>query len=218
MPASFSSATFNLDGLLIGEHPVTSRQITLLSGENRARGALLGKITLGAASSQAGGGNTGNGVFTLDPTTPILANAQVGAYNVRCITAAVNGGTFRVTDPQGNVLGDVAVGATFANQIKFSIADGSTDFVVGDFFTVTIAAGSGKYRLSATAAVDGSAVPDAILAEATDATAADVATIAYFTGGFDESKLVLGTGHTVASVKEGLRDKGIHLINVQTTY
>jgi hypothetical protein len=29
---------------------------------------------------------------------------------------------------------------------------------------------------------------------------------------------VLGTAHTVASVKEGLRVKGIHLINVQTTY
>ena len=123
MSASFSSATFNLDGLLIGEHPVTSRQITLLSGENRARGAVLGKITA-----------------------------------------------------------------------------------------------TGKYQLSASAAVDGSEVPDAILAEDTDASGGDVATPAYFTGGFDESKLVLGTAHTAASIREGLRVKGIHLINVQTTY
>ena len=123
MPASFSSATFNLDGLLIGEHPVTSRPITLLSGENRARGAVLGKITA-----------------------------------------------------------------------------------------------TGKYQLSASAAVDGSQVPDAILAEATDASGGDVATAAYFTGGFDESKLVLGSAHTVASIKEGLRTKGIHLLTVQTTY
>jgi len=122
MPASFSSATFNLDGLLIGEHPVTSRQITLLTGQNLARGAVLGKITA-----------------------------------------------------------------------------------------------TGKYILSLSAAVDGSEVPDAVLAEATDATAADVATPAYFTGGFDESKLVLGTAHTAASIREGLRVKGIHLINVQTT-
>ena len=123
MPASFSSATFNLDGLLIGEHPVTSRQITLLTGQNLARGAVLGKITA-----------------------------------------------------------------------------------------------TGKYILSLSAAVDGSEVPDAVLAEATDATAADVATPAYFTGGFDESKLVLGTAHTAASIREGLRVKGIHLINVQTAY
>ena len=123
MPASFSSATFNLDGLLIGEHPVTSRQITLLTGQNLARGAVLGKITA-----------------------------------------------------------------------------------------------TGKYILSLSAAVDGSEVPDAVLAEATDATAADVATPAYFTGGFDEGKLVLGTAHTAASIREGLRVKGIHLINVQTTY
>ena len=122
MPASFSSATFNLDGLLIGEHPVTSRQITLLSGENRARGAVLGKITA-----------------------------------------------------------------------------------------------TGKYKLSDPGAVDGSQTPDSILAEDTDASAADKATIAYFTGGFDESKLVLGGAHTADSIREGLRVKGIHLINVQTT-
>lgn len=122
MPASFSSATFNLDGLLIGEHPVTSRQITLLSGENWTRGAVLGKITA-----------------------------------------------------------------------------------------------TGKYKLSAAGAGDGSETPDCILAEATDATAADKTTIAYFTGGFDESKLVLGSGHTADSIREGLRGKGIHLIKVQTT-
>ncbi len=46
----------------------------------------------------------------------------------------------------------------------------------------------------------------------------DVATPAYFTGGFDESKLVLGSAHTIASIKEGLRTKGIHLLSVQTTY
>ena len=87
MPASFSSATFNLDGLLIGEHPVTSRQITLLSGQNLARGAVLGKITA-----------------------------------------------------------------------------------------------SGKYILSLSGAADGSQTPDAVLAEATDASGGDVATPAYFRG------------------------------------
>ena len=123
MPASFSSAAYSPDGLLIGEHPVTSRQITLLSGQNLARGAVLGKITA-----------------------------------------------------------------------------------------------SGKYTLSASGAIDGSEIPDCVLAEASDASGGDLATIAYFTGGFDESKLVLGTGHTLASVQEGLRAKGIHLLTVQTTY
>lgn len=111
-----------------------------------AAGTVLAKAIYGAASSAAkAGGNTGNGALTLDVTTPILVGAKVGVYAVRCITVAANGGTFRVEDPDGNVLGDVAVGATFSDDIKFAIADGATDFILGDGFDITIAAGSGQY-------------------------------------------------------------------------
>lgn len=122
-------------------------------------GTPLGKIALGAVSVAAkAGGNTGNGVFTLDANTPKLAGAKPGVYAVRCIEAAANGGTFRVEDPDGIVIGDVAVGATFADGIKFSIADGAADFIVGDGFDVTIAAGSKKIVVLDPAALDGSAV------------------------------------------------------------
>lgn len=91
-----------------------------------------------AASAAKSGGNTGGGTLTLDATTPVLAGAKVGVYTVRCIAAATDSGTFRVTDPDGFVIGDVAVGATFANDIKFAIADGAPDFVVGDGFDITV--------------------------------------------------------------------------------
>ena len=70
---------------------------------------------------------------------------------------------------------------------------------------------SGKFKLSASAATDGSEVPDAILAEAANATAADVQAVVYFSGDFNESALSLGAGHTLASVKAGLRDRNIYL-------
>jgi len=215
MRASFSSSTFTPDRLVVSLDDVVSEKVTLLSGENRSRGAVLGKITLGAASRAAKAGNTGNGAMTLDAETPILAGAQVGVYKVVCIAAAGNGGTFRVTDPKGNVLGDVAVAATFANQIKFSIADGDADFIVGDEIDVTIAAGSGKYKLATAAAVDGSAVPDAILAEDADGTNGDVPALVYTRGQFNDTAVTLGAGLTVATIKEGLRQKGIDLITVQ---
>jgi hypothetical protein len=99
----------------------------------------LGTAAIAAAAARAAkAGNTGDGVMTLDATTPVLSGAQLGVYKAVCITAASNGGTFRVSDPLGNVLGDVAVGATFANQIKFAIADGSADFIVGDEIDVTV--------------------------------------------------------------------------------
>jgi len=217
--ATFSSNAFTPDWLVLAGFNLKTQAITLISGQNLTRGALLGKIALGAASSAAkSGGNTGGGTLTLDVTTPILANARAGVYTVRCTAAATNSGTFRVTDPLGNVLGDVVVGSTFADQIKFVLADVGTDFIVGDGFDVTIAAGSGKYTLSLSAAVDGSQIPDAVLAETCDASLGDLATVAYFAGGFDGAKLTLGTAHTVASVREGLRVKDIHLVDFQTSY
>lgn len=74
---------------------------------------------------------------------------------------------------------------------------------------------SGKYILSLSGAVDGSQVPDAIVAEPADATAADVQMLIYVRGDFDQSLLILGAAHTVASIKDGLRDKNIYLIKTQ---
>lgn len=70
---------------------------------------------------------------------------------------------------------------------------------------------SGKYVKSLSAAVDGSQVPDLILVENKDASAGDKETLAYEAGIFNERALTLGTAHTIASIREGLRVKGIHL-------
>ncbi len=96
--------------------------------------------------------------------------------------------------------------------------------------TVTIASGQnlkrgavigkittgGKYQLSLSAASDGSQVPDLILAEDCDATGADAKALAYSRGDFNANALTLGTAHTVASITEGLRAKGIALLPAVT--
>jgi len=76
----------------------------------------------------------------------------------------------------------------------------------------------GKYVLSLSASADGSQVPDCILAEDTNATAADVSTIAYLNATVNQNALILGTGQTIALIKEGLRGKDIQLVDVKTTY
>lgn len=211
--ASASSETYSPDALFANDGNIRSEKGTVPDGTDAmVRGTVMGKITLGDASAAADGGNTGNGTFTLDATTPILNGAKVGAYTVTCVAAASNGGTFRVEDPDGTVLGDVAVGSTFADDIKFAIADGGTDFVVGDKFTVTIAAGSGKIVPSLAAATDGSQVPHGILANDTlAADGADIEANIYIGGEFNSDNLTFGTGHTAASVKDGLRGKGIYI-------
>ncbi|CCD94674.1 conserved hypothetical protein [Bradyrhizobium sp. ORS 375] len=69
-----------------------------------------------------------------------------------------------------------------------------------------------KYIKSVKAANDGSQVPDAILADAVDATSADVQAVVYIAGEFDQDKLILGAGHTLGSVDAVFRTKSIWLV------
>jgi Bacteriophage lambda head decoration protein D len=70
-----------------------------------------------------------------------------------------------------------------------------------------------KYLTSVAAATDGSQVPDAILSHDVDATAADVEAIVFIAGEFDQTKLILGAGHTLAEIDPVCRLKDIWLIN-----
>jgi hypothetical protein len=70
---------------------------------------------------------------------------------------------------------------------------------------------SGKYKLSVAAASDGSETPDLVLSHAVDATGGDREGIAYETATVVATALTLGAGHSVASIREGLRGKGIKI-------
>ncbi len=95
---------------------------------------------IGGAPTATASALSGKGVMTMDATTPLLTGYQLGVYKAMCIAAATNAGTFAVYDPGGVLLGTHTVaGAAFATQIKFAIADGDTDFAVGDTFTITVA-------------------------------------------------------------------------------
>lgn len=122
-------------------------KITILAGSGSAReltdGMVLGKATKGAATGAAVAGNTGNGTITASPT--VGAAAKVGVYSLTCIEPATNLGKFLVEDPDGIVIGVATVGTQFTTHLTFTIADGSTDFVSGDAFTITVAAGTGKW-------------------------------------------------------------------------
>lgn len=156
--------------------------VTVVSGTAAfALGMVLGQITKGAATSAAkSGGNTGNGTLTMDVTTPVKTDAKVGVYTVRFTAAATNNGTFRVTDPDGIVIGDVVMAGgagAFDNDIKFAVADGGTDFIVGDGFDITVAAGSGKWARHNPTAVDGRQIAKGVALQPVDASLADVADV-----------------------------------------
>jgi hypothetical protein len=150
MTATVLSEVLHAGAYIVSEHHGFSRdQVVVALNQNIAAGQIVGAIDVvaGVTSSVApDAGNTGNGVFTLDGAAPVAAGAKDGIYRVVCQAVAANGGTFEVFAPDGTELGKVAVGATFNNQIKFVVADGATDFVVGDAFSVTVGVESGNDR------------------------------------------------------------------------
>lgn len=163
--------------------------VTLKSGQNLSAGAALGAIPAGTSASAAkSGGNTGNGTFVLDATTPILPRAIEGVYTLRCITAVTNGGVFRLEGPHGTVLGDYTItpGAggtvTISEHIKGVLTDGATDFIVGDGFDVTVSALTAKQVEYNPAGTDGSHIISGLLFKNTNATSADTATTALARG------------------------------------
>lgn len=143
--------------------------VTVLSGQGAlSPGAVLGRATIGAVGTPtAVAGNTGNGTFG---TVTVATGVQAGVYNVR-FTAATK---FIVEAPDGVTSGVGTTGVAFTFKgLTFTITAGGTAFGANDAFTITVAAGSGKYKVPDVAAVDGSNIASAILGVAVDATSGD---------------------------------------------
>jgi len=222
--------TYTHDALIGAADPEPRTSVvSLIRGSGTVvRGTVLGKINLGASSKAAKtGGNTGDGTLTLDVTTPVLAGAKTGVYAVRVIRAAIAGvGTtpavpaekalVELKDPDGDVIESFELpttpGITLSNQVKFAMVEGSTAFVVGDGFDITIAAGSGLYKIVNSANIDGSNVAECVLAETTVvASGAESKAVVYTRGVFNEDHLVYSGSDTYATHAERLRMLGILL-------
>lgn len=162
---------------------------------------VVGKPT---AASVANVGNTGNSTSSAVTTTGYAATA--GAYVVTFLKANTNLGTFEVTDPNGKTIGKGVVGTAFTGGgLSFTITDGSTDFVEGDQFTITVAAGSGKFRAWDPAAVDGSSTVAGILFGTKNATSADKACLVVARAAeVNQSELIFPTGSNAAVIAAGV--------------
>jgi hypothetical protein len=177
-----TESNYREEGLLSELPGAMSREaITVLSGQNiTVPMTVLGKVTVGAATSAAFGGNTGNG--TMGAVT-LSVGAKAGVYKLTIIEPGSNVGTFIVENPDGVQIGRGVVASAFsAGGLAFTLADGATDFVAGDGFNITVAAGSGKYVKYNQDATNGSQIAAGIAIDAYDATLADVDGVALVRG------------------------------------
>ena len=181
---AYSESTYLGDVLKCEAPNLYSREaVTVLAGDGAERalkvGAVIAARTRSTVTVAAGDGNTGDGEATLaDPALGTLAEA--GLYRLACITAGADGGTFQVLSPRGYVLPDLTVGTAYADgHLNLTVADGATDFAVGDTFAIEVS-GDGKVVGLDPTAVDGTAEALGIVAfnvTAPDGTDAEVTAI-----------------------------------------
>jgi hypothetical protein len=126
-------------------------------------------------------GGTGDGTMSAISLGP---DAMNGGYRVICRAVQTHGGDFDVIAPDGRSIGRFIMGTTTgaaasftSRHINFTLTD-ATDFIVGNYFNVIVAAGSGKFKAFAPTATDGTQEAAGILWEATDATDGDLSAVA----------------------------------------
>lgn len=147
-------------------------KVTLLSGEKVVAGEVLGRVTVGAATVAAFAGNAANtGTIA---TVTVGAGAKAGAYKVVVIEPGLDAGKFTVEDPEGITVGVGTVAVAFSGGgLGFTVTDGATDFISGEGFNITVAAGSGKYAAYDQDGTDGRQIAAGIAYAGVDATSAD---------------------------------------------
>lgn len=125
-------------------------------------GSVLGSYIaspVGTAGAVVGTGNGAMGSIALTAN----AGLQLGTYIVRITKTVTNAGDFVLLDPQGKVVGIGSVAVAF-NQagFAFTLADGATDFVAGDYIPIVVT-GTVKYKLVEATATDGTQIAKAVL-------------------------------------------------------
>lgn len=176
-PAIYSEI-YNPDQLIAGNLKVVSQPILLVGSVPLPRGTVLGKVT-SYGVEVVSGQNTGNG--TLSSVT-LGAAVLVGAYSL----VATSPEAFSVTDPEGNALAVATVGTAYnAEGLSFTVVAGSTAFVAGDSFSITVLDAIGTFQLCVKTATDGSQVPAAILADYGDPSNGPITTGGYVMGEFN---------------------------------
>lgn len=184
-------------------------------------GTLLARQRVAVAVTASAVTGTGNGTCTSATVVAGDFVPKAGVYKLRCVTAITNGGTFRLEDPDGQVIAGsltMTVGAGAATVFKaggmqFTITDGSTDFAVGDTFDLTVAA-DGKLVVFNPAGAAGAQRPLAVLTyPVSKAGSGNVPIRAFIFGRVKKDRLIIdadGTGANItAEILDRLRSAGV---------
>ncbi len=204
----------DLGGVVLRDAVYKDESLTVGGAVTVLEGTILARKSVETAITPDGSGNTGNGTVTAAAvvTGPIVP--LVGAYNLECIEAVAEGGVFKLEDPNGMVVVEQLAMDTGSGGSKifetegmtFTMTDGGTDFIVGDKFSLTVAA-DGKMVPFEKDGVGGAQIPKAILTvEVVAAGAGDEPIRAMIAGEVRANKLIIDSDGDGSNVDDAVLD------------
>ena len=195
---------YNPDQLIAGNLKIVTGNATITGGALVLRGTVLGQVLDAAPGAPvAANGNAGNGTIT---GVAAGSKTKVGTY-----TVSFTGPTaYTVTNPAGTQLSPgKAAGAYTDPELSFTFAAGATAMAAGDSVTISVAAGSGSYKISVASAVDGSQNPCAVMVDSVDATLGDVGGGIYLMAELNANALIFDPSLTLAAIAAAFRPLGL---------
>lgn len=138
---------------------------TFVEGTVLARQNVAVTLTAGAVQ-----GGTGTGTLTVLSIPNSTVVPIVGDWKLEVVEAVSHGGIFKLLDPNNMIVAtDIRMtagsGGTTVVEVAgmlFTITD-ATDFIVGNYFLITVAAGSGKMVPYSRTGAGGAQFPRAVL-------------------------------------------------------
>lgn len=215
----------DLSTVVLGNAKFRDETLVFAGADDFVEGMLLARQAVDVAVVDTPAG-TGNGTMVV--TVVGVDEVPIpGSWVLECTFAITNGGVFKLTDPNGNIVADnleLRVGdglVTTFNEagLTMAITEGSTDFVAADTFTMVVVA-NGKMVPFAIGGVAGAGVPKAILTYDVSKTGAGDEPIRAMVGGeVRKEKLILdadGDGSNITdAILDQLRDFSIVSADVQ---
>jgi hypothetical protein len=209
------STSVDLGSVALQEEAFADDLLTFGGAATYPAGTILGRRRVAAAITPSAVTGTGNGTVTAASVQTGDYVPKSGNYTLKCVVAATNGGTFVLLDPDGEQVagslvltaGSGGANAFKAGGIAFTINDGSTDFAVGDTFTLPVTAG-GKLEAYSKTGTGGTQIPVAVLTyDVVAAGAGDIKVRALIKGILKKKRLIINADGDDSNIDFLVRDQ-----------
>lgn len=146
--ANLDITNCDIGGIALANEICRDELLAATGAKTYLKGTILARRQVALTVTPTSSGNTGNGTLTLVTVVPGTAVPLPGTYVLKATAAVTNGGVFQLANPSGVIIATgltMTPGAGAATVFKvggfqFTLTDGSTDFVVGDSFSLPVVA------------------------------------------------------------------------------